>query len=196
MIEVRGRAPSLDEAVTKFATLGRPIATMAGFVANVRVGLLEIHIAYDCAPDHDTREFVEVFLPDERGPLVEGRIIRLHPVTPACMALFTVPRDSARIGLALRPYERALCEWYLGGEWLALSHLYIAVETLTRAVIHKVTIDRGIPEEELAKSRGVITDDPERRRWRQILNGQTREQIIFDGDSDTYKTAKEAYLSV
>jgi hypothetical protein len=27
-------------------------------------------------------------------------------------------------------YELALREWYLGGEWLALSHLYIAVETL------------------------------------------------------------------
>jgi len=192
MIEVRGRAPSLDEAVTKFATVGRPLATMAGFVANVRVGLLEVHLAYDCTPDHGTREFVEVFLPDERGPFAEGRVIRQHLMTPACMALLTIPRDSARIGLALRQYELALREWYLGGEWLALSHLYIAVETLTRAVIHKVTVDRGISEEELAKSLGVITDDPERPRWRQILNEQTREQIIFDGDSDTYKTAKYA----
>ena len=40
---------------------------MAGLVANVRVGLLEVHLAYECRPDHDTREFVEVFLPDERG---------------------------------------------------------------------------------------------------------------------------------
>ena len=37
IVEVRGPAPSLDEAVMKFATIARPIATMAGFVANVQV---------------------------------------------------------------------------------------------------------------------------------------------------------------
>ena len=55
IVEVRGPAPSLDEAVMKFATIARPIATMAGFVANVQVGLLEVHLACDCAPDHDNR---------------------------------------------------------------------------------------------------------------------------------------------
>jgi hypothetical protein len=113
-------------------------------------------------------------------------------MTPACTALLTLRSDSARIGQALRQYELALREWYLGGEWLALSHLYIAVETLTEAVIRKVTSDRGISEEELARSLDVVTPDPERPRWRQILEQQTRKQIIFDSDSDTYKTAKEA----
>jgi hypothetical protein len=192
IIEVRGPAQSLDEAVTKFATIARPIATMAGFVANVRVGLLEVHLAYDCTPDHDTREFVETFLPDQTGAVGEGRLIRQHLMMPACMALLTLRRDSARVSRALRQYELALREWYLGGEWLALSRLYIAVETLTPAVIRKITTNRGISEEELAQSLDVATDAPDRPRWRQILNERTREQIIFDGDSDTYKTAKDA----
>jgi hypothetical protein len=192
IIEVRGPAPSLDEAVTKFATIARPIATMAGFVANVRVGLLEVHLAYDCTPDHDNREFVETFLPDQTGAVGEGRLIRQHLMTPACMALFTLRRDSARVSRALRQYELALREWYLGGEWLALSHLYIAVETLAPAVIRKTATDRGISEEEFAQSLDVVTDDPDRPRWRQILNERTRERIIFNGDSDTYKTAKDA----
>ena len=103
------------------------------------------------------------------------------------MALLTLCSDSARIGRALRQYELALREWYfLGGEWLALSHLYIAVETLTQVVIRKMTSARGISEKDLAKSLDVITDDPDRPRWRQILRERTREQIIFDGDSDTY----------
>ena len=89
----------------------------------------------------DNREFVEVFLPEERGPLSEGRVIRQHLMTPACMALLTLRSDSARISRALRQYELALREWYLGGEWLALSHLYIAVETLTQAVIRKMTAE-------------------------------------------------------
>ena len=74
----------------------------------------------------------------------------------------------------------------LGGEWLALSHLYIAVETLTQVVIRKMTSARGISEKDLAKSLDVITDDPDRPRWRQILRERTRERIIFDGDGDTY----------
>ena len=74
IVEVRGRVPSLDEAVTKFPMVARPIATMAGFVANVRVGPADVHLAYDCTADHDEREFLEAFLADEQGGVSEGRI--------------------------------------------------------------------------------------------------------------------------
>ena len=81
-------------------------------------------------------------------------------------------------------------EWYVGGEWLALSHLYMAVETLTKVVVRKTAADRMISEEELAQELDVVTDDPARPRWKQILNERTRESIIFAGDIDTYKTAQ------
>ncbi|MCA1693941.1 MAG: hypothetical protein LC749_03970 [Actinobacteria bacterium] len=45
IIEVRGHAGSLDEAAAKFSIIARPIATMADFVANVRMGPLEVHLA-------------------------------------------------------------------------------------------------------------------------------------------------------
>ena len=32
----------------------------------------------------------------------------------------------------------------------------------------------------------IVTDDPERPRWKQIMREQIREQIIFDGDHGTY----------
>jgi hypothetical protein len=47
---------------------------LAGFVANVAIGLPEVYIAYDGTFDHDNREFLQVFLPDERGGLREGRV--------------------------------------------------------------------------------------------------------------------------
>jgi hypothetical protein len=59
VVEVRGYAGSLDEATAKFGAVARPIATVAGFVANVRVGSLEVHLAYDCTPSSDDREFLE-----------------------------------------------------------------------------------------------------------------------------------------
>ncbi len=192
IVEVRGHAASLEEAIAKFGVVGRPIATMAGFVANVRVGPLELHLAYDCTPGSTDRPFLETFLPDESGAVAEGRIIRQHLMVAACTAFLGLKTDSARISRGLRQYELALREWHLGGEWLALSHLYMAVETLTKAVIRKTVADRGITEEDLAQSLGVVTDDPDRPRWHQILGERVREQIIFDADSDTYQTAKKA----
>ena len=130
--EVRGRAGSLDDAAAKFATIARPIATMAGFVANVRVGPLELHLAYDCTPSSEDREFLETFIPDEQGLVSPGRIIPRHLMEAACAAFVTLATDSPRVSRALRQYELALREWYVGGEWLALNHLWIAAENLTR----------------------------------------------------------------
>ena len=186
IIEIRGRAVSLDEAITKFDVIARPIATMIGFVANVRVGLLEVHLAYDCAAGSQERPFLEAFVPDERGAVTEGRIVRQELLGPACVALLELPVDSARVSRALRQYELALRQWYLGGEWLALSHLYMAVEALTEAVLRKAIADRSMTDEELARSLDIVTDDPDRPRWRQILREQVREQMIFGADTDTY----------
>ena|SRR5665647_1307723 len=85
IVEVRGpSSDSLDEVAAKFSAIARPIATVAGFVANVLVGPLEVHLAYDSTPSHDQRQFFETFLPDERGALSDGRIIRRHLLLVAC----------------------------------------------------------------------------------------------------------------
>jgi hypothetical protein len=102
---------------------------MIAFVANVRVGTIEAHLAFDSDPGKTDRELVEVFLPDERGGIAEGRIIRRHLLEVACPASMSMPADGPRVSRALRQYELALREWYVGGEWLALSHLWIQVGT-------------------------------------------------------------------
>ncbi len=190
--EVRGHAGSLDEAVGKFSAIARPLATMIGFVANVRVGPLEEHLAYDCTPTRDEREFLEVFIPDERGAVAEGRIIRRHLLEAACPALMRLDVDHERLDRALRQYELALREWYVGGEWLALGHLWIVAENLTKAVVRKLVADRGISEEELAHSYGLVTDDDARPRWRNLLGSCVRLDPIFAGDNATYQMAKNA----
>lgn len=192
VIEVKGRAGSLDEAGARFSMIARPIANMIAFVANVRVGPLEAHLAFDSDPDRTERQFLEVFLPDERGGFSQGRIIRRHLLEVACPAGASLPVDGPRVGRALRQYELALREWYVGGEWLALSHLWIAVENLTEAVVRRTMLELSKTDEELAQMLDVMTDDPERPRWQQIMREQVREQIIFDGDHDTYTTAKKA----
>ena len=191
-IEVKGHARSIDEAITKFSTVARPVANMISFVSNVQVGPIEVHLAYDCDADSADRKFLEVFLPDERGAVSEGRFLRQHLLAAACPAFLGLAIDSARVGRALRQYELALRQWYVGGEWLALSHLWMAVEALTKAVIRKRVADQGISEEQYAQSFQLVTDDPQRPRWAQLLGERVREQVIFDGDSETYKAAKAA----
>jgi hypothetical protein len=192
VIEVKGHARSLDEATAQFSTIARMTASAVAFVANVRFGAVEAHLAFDSDPDRTERQFVEVFLPDKRGGVTEGRIIRRHLLEVACPAIGSMPVDGHRVGRALRQYELALREWYVGGEWLALSHLWIAVENLTEAVLRRTKLELSKNNEELAQMLDVVTDDPERPRWQQIMREQIREQIIFDGDHDTYTTAKKA----
>jgi len=192
IVEARGPAASLDDAVTTFSAVARPVATMAAFVANVRVGPLDVHLAYDCSPTKSERPFMEAFVPDERGGVSSGRRIRPHLMTPASTAFIGLTVDSARVDRALRQYELALREWYLGGEWLALSHLWIASENLTKAVIRKVCADQGVSEEDLAHAYDVVTDDPKKPHWSDLLGARIRKAAIFEGDTGTYNTAKEA----
>ena len=190
VLEVRGGAGSLDEAVGKFAAVARPLATLLGFVANVIVGTLEVHLAYDSTPAHEEREFLETFLPDEHGAVSEGRIIRRHLLEAAAPTFVSLSTDNDRVSRALRQYEMALRYWYVGGEWLALSHLWMAVEALTETVIKKEAANRGVNNEGLAQSFGLALDDPD-KPWGTVLKHETRRRVIFQGDDDTYQAARK-----
>ena len=131
VVEVRGRSGSLNEAISKFAAVTRPIATVVGFAANVLVGPVEVHLAYDSTPWHEERAFLETFLPDERGAVMAGRVVRRDLLHAVATAFVSFEASSERVGRALRQYEMALRYWFVGGEWLALSHLWMAVEALT-----------------------------------------------------------------
>jgi hypothetical protein len=192
VIEVKGHAGTLAQAGSTFSELAREIANMIAFVANVRVGPVETHLAFDSDPRKTEREFLEVFLPDERGLVSDGGLIRLHLLEAASPAGLSLQVERPRVTRALRQYELALREWYLGGEWLALGHLWIAVENLTEAVLRQTKVELSKSDKDLAEMLDVVTDDPDRPRWQQIMREQVREQVIFDGDHDAYVTAKKA----
>jgi hypothetical protein len=95
IVEVRGRAGSLDEAAGKFQMIASPVAAMIGFTADVRVGPLEVHLAYECTAGATERQFLEVFVPDERGAVTDGRFIRRDLLEAACLAFFALDRTYA-----------------------------------------------------------------------------------------------------
>jgi hypothetical protein len=190
IVEVRGRCGSLDEATNKFAAVARPIGTVVGFVTNVLVGPLEVHLAYDSTPWHETRAFVETFIADEHGAVTEGRIVQRDLLQEIVTAFVFSPKSNERVGRALRQYEMALRYWFVGGEWLALSHLWMAVEALTDAVIKDRTSRLGIDSQELARTFDLPIDDLQ-NPWEVALKHETRRRIIFQGDSETYSTARK-----
>lgn len=192
VIECCGQAEDLDAAMRGFSGVARSLGTVIGFVGNVRVGAVEMHLGFESTPDSVDREMVEVHIPDERGLVAEGRVIRSDLVVAVFLAYATRPTDSSRLNRALHHYELALRNWHLGGEWLSLNHLWIAAENLTKLVVRKLMADRGRTEEEMAHEFGVVTDDPYRPHWPDELGARVRAAHIFDGDRDTYRAANDA----
>jgi hypothetical protein len=186
-VEARGSAPSLDHAVSRFTAVARYLTTLVAFTANTQVGVPEPHIAYDASDGSPRREFLEVFVPDERGHPSEGRLIKADELSAVFRGV-DLAADGRRISRAIHQYGLALRHWYFGGEWLALAHLYMAVETLTKAAIRRRCRDDRVDDEALAKHLGVDTT----RKWKRELEERARRDIIFDGDAATYSKAKEA----
>lgn len=188
-IDVRGPAPTLDHASKAFERLAIHLANIISFVANVYSGTPEVHIIYDATPGSTSREFLEVFIPDENGGIREGRFINVHELQQFFPTQQDSPPDS-RIGSAIYKYCQALARWRLGEEALALSLLYMAAETLTKAVIRLHCHRYQLTEIELAARNGIDTSTAD--KWKHSLDVWARRDIIFDGDKEVYREARYA----
>jgi hypothetical protein len=186
-VEVLGPAGSLDEALHLFPGFARPIGRVVAFVANATVGLLDTDLAFESTPGLDSREFVQTFTPGERGLPRLGRFVIVKHLKATHEALLAA--DEGRLHRALRQYELALRYWYLGGEFLCLSHLWMAVEALTTLVCKREMQLRGTDQTGLASIYGVDIDLP---RWQYDLDGRIRQDLILGGDAALYQAARKA----
>lgn len=191
LIEVVGPAPSIDIAIARFSALAHAFAFLAAFVANVQVGIVEPHLAFDSSEGKDEREFVEVFLPDQVGGVSGGRGVR-PPLMVAFTQAYVGSSDYARITRAVQQYGLALREWYIGGEYLALSHLFMAVEALVPLAVTRRLADDGLTLPQLAEFYEIEMEGDRAYRGRQLLDAQVRLDNIFESDVDTHRTAKKA----
>jgi hypothetical protein len=187
-IEARGPAPSLDHAITVFGSFGRSFANLLAFTANTPAETPEVHLAYDATPGVTEREFVEIFLADERGHPREGQIARTSEMVAVFSGLQQRADQAPRLNRAIQQYALALRYWYFGGEWLALAHLYMAAETLADAVISYAC--HGHNAEALAVWLGI--DTSQKDKWPHDLKIWARTDVIFEGDNETYRDARHA----
>ena len=186
-IEVVGPAQSLDEALQRLPGFARPIGRVLAFVANAAVGLLDIDLAFESTPGIESRDYAQTFIPGERGLPKMGRAINVSHLKVTVEALLAA--NEPRIDRALRQYELALRYWYLGGEYLSLSHLWMAVEALTPLVRRREAQAHDTDQAGLAKLYGIDIDV---RGWQYALDGRIRHDLILGGDTELYKSASEA----
>lgn len=94
-----------------------------------------------------------------------------------------------RVARAAVQYELALQRLEHNEDVLALAHLYMGVEAITRAVIAVECSDRELSEQDLGRALGL---DPTLDRFGSALQSEVRRQLIFMGDIDTYGAARGA----
>ena len=185
---VRAKAQSLDAAVRSATSVTSNIAGILSFCVNAVVEPPALHIVFNSTKGLCRREFMEVFLPDEQGQPRIARWIDVDSFFAFGQAAYASP-EVRRLFRALAQYQVALRYWNTGSQLLALAHLYITCEVLTKAVLRVHQTRLGVTEEEQAQLLGVdITD----KKWRMMAEIFARREYIFKGDKTIYDAARKA----
>lgn len=182
MAEVRGCAPSLNDAVQQFSGVVQSLCPVFTFIGNSPIEDMTPEIGYEVTPGVSERDFFQQFIREERLLILDRRRIPTDLAVRVLRALVS-HAEADRIRRALGQYYQALRNWEPGQEVLALAHLWMGAEALTPAVLRRFLTTKSIDRVELAKSWQV-----EERH----LDAETRKRLIMQGDTDAYATARKA----
>ena len=185
---VRSKARSLDAAIESARSAASGVALLVSFCVNAVVEPPAVHVAFNSTDGLSRREFIEVFLPDERGLPRIGRWIDVPSLFAFGQAAYTCS-EAPRLFRAMGQYQAALRYWTTGSQILALAHLYIACEVLTKAVQRFHQSRLGLTETEHAQLLGV---DIGEKNWQMMAGNFARREYIFEDDRKIYDAARRA----
>jgi hypothetical protein len=185
---IRCAAPGVDAAVRSAANAASALAMIISFCVNAVVEPPALHVVFNSTEGLSRREFMEIFVPDERGLPRMGRWIDVESFFAFGQAAIATP-EAPRLFRAMAQYQAALRYWNTGSRVLVLAHLYVACEVLTKAVqrIHQARL--GLSEREHARLLGV---DVTQGNWRMMAGNFARREYIFEGDKQIYDAARKA----
>ncbi len=182
-VEVRGHAPSLTDALTAFPQIAQNLTVVLTITANAPTEDIVPELGIDVTDGVTERAFFQQFLFDE--PLLPF----IRPVFPVKQAktvlgLLANHAEMDRLHRAMAQYDAALRYWFLGGEIMALGHLYMGMEVMTPVAIRRLLAEGPITtRDDIAAIWGV-----EAKR----LDSEARRRLLFEGDDITYASAKKA----
>lgn len=191
-IDARGPAESVENAVSVFGGAAGSLATTISFSTNAAIGDLEPELVFNNTPGLKARDFLQSMVPDEQPIIHVGRKVNLE-ATLGLIKAIEAHSEKDRIGRVMSQYSLALRHWRWGHETLATAHLYIGMETLTKAVVRSQLAASGINEEQFARCLGI---DP----WSldpcdslpAAIEVAVRKRLLFQGDDQCYRDAKAA----
>ena len=182
-IDVRGYAPSLDEALLPFANAGLIVIPVLALSANAAVHDSDIEIGFDNTAGVTERDFFQSYVAPETDELHLYRRINVD-VTKALSEALYGHRDAERLLRGAEQYRMALASWRFGRESPALAHLWMAVEALTKAKVRAECEKRGVAKEaDLASELDIELKE---------LDSTIRRDFLLKGDTEVYTKAKEA----
>ena len=191
-IDARGPANSVENAVSVFGGIVGTLTPIISFSTNAAIGDLEPELVFNNTCGLKTRDFLQSMLPGKRPIVHVGRKVNSEATIGLLNAMETSP-EKERIVRAILQYSLALRHWRWGHETLATAHLYIGMETLTKAVIHSRLAASGINQEQFAHDLGI---DPCSLKPHDSLDAAievaVRKRLLFQGDDQCYKDAKAA----
>ena len=189
VVVVEGPGESLERALRSFADAAHSVVALLAVATNVAIDAPTLERGYQVAPSSPRRSFYQNLVPAVAGNSHRARLVD-GEMTQEVLARIARSPDRERILRAARQYRLALSYWQPGNETLALAHLYMGIETITDVHLRLELRRRGLSQEQLAAEWGL--SDKERERLKSSLLSHTRSQIVFKGDAQTYRSARDA----
>jgi len=184
-IEVRGPAPSLDQAIEAFANLALGSAATLSVSANGAVGDLKVELAYDDTPDLNEHEYFQMFIRGERGMMRPSSRVDIPATLALAQAVNAHPNGEA-INRAIGQYHAALATWEPGKETLVLSHLYKGMEALMDLAKRTERRKHGLAENDRKGLAAILGVD------KREVDETIIQSVLFAGDAECYQTARDA----
>lgn len=182
LIDVRGKAPSLNDAMKNFKAGAMNLVTSVAFSVNAYIDSPNIYLAFDITPGKEEREFFQTQFPDRSGELERSRYANSEATAKFHTALFKA-KNAERLRRAVGQYHLALGHWEFGKEILAIEHLFIAAEIITPVIRTRLFEEYETDADGLAEQLGVEKNK---------LDSEIRRKYIFQDDTECYKKAKLA----
>jgi len=185
LIGITGRADNVNNALMPFANAGLQAISIMALSCNAAIGTPEIEIGYDATAGAKERDFFQNYVPPESEDLYSLRLINVD-ATLQLISSVSKHDDFKRIFRSIEQYNLALNSWRLGNEILILSHLWMAVEALTKAKIRSMCNELGLEvndQKGLADKLGIPIEN---------LDPIIREKYLLHDDNEVYQEAKNA----
>lgn len=187
LLDVVAEADSLDAAIAtypNFLATFLPIFSLAG---NVAINNSHFGVAYRVGPGTGPHPFLQRMRSVDIGACLRHRIFQLPLVGAVLDSLDCCPESEA-VRRAMEHYRLALGLWEPSMSIAVAEHLWLATETLGRAVRERICRQRRLDKSQLAtlETCSNLND----------LDGVLRRREIFSCDAATYdalSAASQAY---